>query len=52
LFVARLGPWGDLLDNFVWYGPYWLMFYATAMSLLSGVDYFFRNRHVLGGGKP
>lgn len=51
LFVARLGSWGDLLDNFVWYGPYWLMFYATVMSLLSGVDYFFRNRHVLGGGK-
>lgn len=49
LFVAKLGPSGELLDKFVWYGPYWLMFYATVMSILSGVDYFFRNRHILGG---
>ena len=51
-FIARLGSWGDLLDKVVWYGPYWLMFYATVMSLVSGVDYFFKNRHILGGNKP
>jgi len=51
LFLARLGPSGDLLQEAVWYGPYWLMFYATVMSLVSGADYFLRNRHILAGGK-
>lgn len=48
LFVARLGTPGEWLDYFVWYGPYWLMFYATVMSILSGLDYLFKNRHVWG----
>lgn len=51
LVVARLGSLGDWLDKVVWYGPYWLMFYATAISIVSGVDYFFKNRHVLSGEK-
>lgn len=51
LFVPRLGPWGDAVEYAVWYGPYWLMFYATVMSIVSGVDYVFKNRHVLGGTK-
>ena len=51
IFVARLGPWGDLLEGFVWYGPYWLMFYATVMSILSGMDYLYKNRQLLGWGK-
>ena len=51
LFVAKLGNVGDWLDYFVWYGPYWLMFYATVMSILSGVDYLYNNRHVWGGAK-
>jgi len=51
LFVAKLGPMGEWLDNFVWYGPYWLMFYATVMSIISGADYLFRNRKLLGGSK-
>jgi len=52
LFVARMGSTGELLNDLVWYGPYVLMLYATAMSLISGVDYFAKNRHVLAGGKP
>jgi len=51
LFIARSGVWGDLLDHIVWYGPYWLMFYATVMSIISGIDYFYRNRHLLAGSK-
>ncbi len=51
LFLARLGSMGDVIQSFVWGGPYWLMFYATVMSVLSGLDYMVRNRHVLGG-KP
>lgn len=51
LFLSRLGTWGDYLEYLVWYGPYWLMFYATVMSLISGIDYVFKNRHVLRGGK-
>ncbi|HVZ81173.1 MAG TPA: CDP-diacylglycerol--glycerol-3-phosphate 3-phosphatidyltransferase [bacterium] len=50
-FILRLGGWGEFLDKFVWYGPYWLMFYATVMSIISGVDYFYKNRHILGGPK-
>ena len=51
LFVARQGMLGQWLDNFIQYGPYWLMFYATVMSIVSGVDYFFKNKHVLSGEK-
>lgn len=51
LVLARLGTMGDWLDNLVWYGPYWLMFYATVMSIISGLDYLYRNRHVLSGMK-
>src|SRR5579863_8764885 len=51
LFVARLGTLGQWLDDFIQYGPYWLMFYATVMSIVSGVDYFFKNKHVLSGEK-
>lgn len=50
-FLARLGSLGDALQEVVGYGPYWLMFYATVMSLVSGADYFLRNRHILGGGR-
>ena len=51
LFITRLGAWGDVLEYVVWYGPYWLMFYATVMSLISGIDYVARNRNVLSGRK-
>jgi CDP-diacylglycerol--glycerol-3-phosphate 3-phosphatidyltransferase len=51
LFVARLGAMGDWLDNVVWYGPYWLMFYATVMSIISGVDYVVRNRNIWSATK-
>jgi len=51
VFVAKLGSLGDWLNNVVWYAPYWLMFYATVMSIISGVDYFVKNRHVLSGEK-
>lgn len=50
-FLTGLGTWGDTLEYLVWYGPYWLMFYATVMSLISGLDYVFKNRHVFSGGK-
>jgi CDP-diacylglycerol--glycerol-3-phosphate 3-phosphatidyltransferase len=51
--LARWGSWGDALQNLVVYGPYWLMFYATVMSIISGIDYVVRNRHVLSGeAKP
>lgn len=51
MFLARLGMVGDWLEHLVWYGPYWLMFYATVMSLISGIDYVVKNRQVLSGGK-
>jgi CDP-diacylglycerol--glycerol-3-phosphate 3-phosphatidyltransferase len=51
LFIARSGAWGEWLDKFVWSAPYWLMFYATAMSLVSGVDYFYKSRHLFSGKK-
>jgi len=47
LMMARLGTTGEWLQELVWGGPYWLMFYATVMSLLSGLDYMVRNRHIL-----
>jgi CDP-diacylglycerol---glycerol-3-phosphate 3-phosphatidyltransferase len=50
-FLARLGTPGEWLEYAVVYGPYWLMFYATVMSLISGIDYVVKNRHVLAGTK-
>lgn len=47
--LSRWVGGGDFLKDFVAYGPYWLMFYATVMSIVSGIDYVARNRHVLGG---
>ena len=51
IFTARMGEAGEWLNDLVWYGPYWLMFYATVMSLISGIDYFVRNGHLLGWRK-
>ncbi len=51
LFIAQLGKPGEWLEYFVYYGPLWLMFYATVMSILSGVDYLFKNKHVWGAEK-
>ncbi len=51
VFIAKLGVCGDWVNNFIEYGPYWLMFYATFMSVLSGVDYLIKNRHVFSGEK-
>ncbi len=48
-FINGLGAWGPWLDGFIQFGPYWLMFYATFMSVWSGVDFFIRNREVLQG---
>jgi CDP-diacylglycerol---glycerol-3-phosphate 3-phosphatidyltransferase len=48
-FINSLGDWGQCLNAFMDFGPYWLMFYATFMSVWSGVDYFVRNRNVLQG---
>jgi len=45
------GGEGDWLHRLVLAGPYWLMLYATAMSVVSGVDYFVKNRHILRGRK-
>ncbi len=42
----RLGNWGDILVQFAYGAPYWLMFAATVMSLVSGLDYFFRNKKI------
>jgi CDP-diacylglycerol--glycerol-3-phosphate 3-phosphatidyltransferase len=47
--MVRAGSWGEWIEHFVWGGPYWLVFYATVMSVLSGVDYVARNYHVLSG---
>ena len=44
-FISSLGNWGLWLNDFMDYGPYWLMFYATVMSVWSGVDYLIRNRN-------
>lgn len=51
VFVARLGPMGDWVHHIFIVGPEILMFYATVMSLISGIDYFVKNRSVLSGGK-
>ncbi len=51
IVTAKLGTTGEWINNMVWYGPYWLMFYATALSIISGLDYFFRNRKILMGIK-
>lgn len=46
LVLAKLGILGDWIDTLVWFGPYWLMFYATLMSILSGLDYLVKNRRL------
>ncbi len=51
LFAAQMGTAGELMNNVILYGPYWLMFYATVMSIISGVDYLVRNWHVVSGKK-
>ena len=48
MFLAQMGDAGVWIEKVVLYGPYWLMFYATVMSVISGIDYVFRNRHVFG----
>ncbi len=52
LVAAQLGTLGEVLNSAIWYGPYWLTFYATVMSVVSGLDYLVRNRNVLQGRKP
>lgn len=52
LLLMRTGRWGEWLEHFVWGGPYWLVFYATVMSVLSGLDYVVRNRYVISGSNP
>jgi CDP-diacylglycerol--glycerol-3-phosphate 3-phosphatidyltransferase len=49
VFISSLGAWGPGLNAFIQYGPYWLMLYATFMSVFSGADYLIRNRHVWHG---
>jgi len=49
VMIDHLGFWGPWLSGFMDYGPYGLMFYATCMSVWSGVDYFVRNRNVITG---
>ncbi len=49
LVVAKLGAPGEWLNTVVWFGPYWLMFYATVMSIISGVDYCVRNWDIISG---
>jgi len=51
IVLAKLGTLGDWINEAVWYGPYWLMFYATVMSVLSGLDYLVKNRGLFNGGK-
>lgn len=49
--LSRLGEAGNWVNLFVDRGPFWLMFYATIMSVFSGLDYFIKNRHVLSEEK-
>jgi CDP-diacylglycerol--glycerol-3-phosphate 3-phosphatidyltransferase len=49
--LSRLGEAGNWVNLFVDRGPFWLMLYATIMSVLSGLDYFIKNRHVLSEEK-
>jgi CDP-diacylglycerol--glycerol-3-phosphate 3-phosphatidyltransferase len=51
IVTSKLGTAGEWINIVVWYGPYWLMFYATALSIISGLDYFFKNRKILMGTK-
>lgn len=50
--LSRMGPLGDWILEGESYATYWLMFYATVMSILSGLDYLIRNRDLFKGGKP
>jgi CDP-diacylglycerol--glycerol-3-phosphate 3-phosphatidyltransferase len=48
-FITGLGGWGPGLNAFIQHGPYWLMAYATFLSVYSGIDFLVRNRHVWHG---
>jgi CDP-diacylglycerol--glycerol-3-phosphate 3-phosphatidyltransferase len=48
--LMRLGNTGDILVQFVYYAPYWLMFAAATVSLISGLDYFFKNKRMFDEG--
>jgi CDP-diacylglycerol--glycerol-3-phosphate 3-phosphatidyltransferase len=52
LLLEHWGRQGEWLEAFVWGGPFWLMFYATVMSVLSGLDYLWQNRRVLMDAVP
>jgi CDP-diacylglycerol--glycerol-3-phosphate 3-phosphatidyltransferase len=51
LALARMGALGDWIWEAVLYGPYWLMFYATVVSIISGYLYVARNRYLFSRGK-
>ena len=46
VIVMKMGNAGDILLQVVYYAPYWLMFIAAMMSLISGLDYFFKNKKI------
>jgi CDP-diacylglycerol--glycerol-3-phosphate 3-phosphatidyltransferase len=46
VILMKLGSAGDMMVQFVYYAPYWLMFAAAVMSLISGFDYFFKNKSI------
>jgi CDP-diacylglycerol--glycerol-3-phosphate 3-phosphatidyltransferase len=48
--LMRLGNAGDILVQIVYYAPYWLMFLAATVSLVSGLDYFFKNKRMFDDG--
>lgn len=49
--LARLGTFGEWLQHLLVAAPYWLLFYTTVVALVSGLDYFLKNKHVWGGHK-
>jgi len=50
VILMKLGSAGDIMVQIAYSAPYWLMFAATCMSLISGMDYFFKNKQIFDRG--
>ncbi len=46
VILMKFGNAGDFMVQFVYYAPYWLMFCAASISLISGLEYFFKNKRI------
>ena len=44
--LIKSGEMGSALFEIMYYTPYWLMFIATSVSLISGLEYYFKNSSI------